>query len=255
MKKDITIAIPTYNNDQDLWRCLYTLTLNTNVNARVIVINNDINTKEIIDTLVSQEGLDHVEVVHKVENVGWMGGINTALDMADTEYFCMLNDDVIFIPGMPMFWDILLRHFADPTVAAVAPCSNFASGVQSLYETDLPYTLDTTILVGFCFLTKTELLKDIGGLDENLTGGDDVDLSIRFLNKGMRLVCDRSAYIHHLGQRTGNRVHEGFWDSEDHQEIIINELIKKHGVNSWWRSFKAGWNKYEPVLLGEPSDD
>jgi GT2 family glycosyltransferase len=255
MKKDLTIAIPTYNNKWDLWRCLYTLTLNTSINARVIIINNDAGSKDHIDDLVKQEGLSHLDVVHKVENVGWMGGINTALAMADTEYFCMLNDDVVFIPGMPMFWDILLRHFDDPTVAAVAPCSNFASGVQSLYETELPYTLDTTLLVGFCLLTKTDLLKDIGGLDENLTGGDDVDLSIRFLAKGMRLICDRTAYIHHVGQRTGNRVHEGFWDSEDHQEIIINELIKKHGVNSWWRSFNIGWNKYEPALLGEPSDD
>ena len=192
MKKDITIAIPTYNNDDDLWRCLYTLTLNTQINARIIVINNDPNTKDIVDTLVSQEGLEHVEVVHKVENVGWMGGINSALDMADTEYFCMLNDDVIFIPE---------------------------------------------------------------GLDNNLTGGDDVDLSIRFLNKGMKLICDRTVYIHHIGQRTGNRLHEDFWDSEDQQEIIINELIKKHGVNSWFRSFNVGWNKYEPILLGEHSDD
>ena len=95
MKKDITIAIPTYNNDQDLWRCLYTLTLNTNVNTRVIVINNHINTKEIIDTLVSQEGLDHVEVVHKVENVGWMGGINTALDMADRSNMANITETAL----------------------------------------------------------------------------------------------------------------------------------------------------------------
>jgi GT2 family glycosyltransferase len=254
MKKDLTVYIPTYNNSQDLWRCLYTLTLNTNANVRTIVINNDPSTKEIIDTLVSQEGLDNVEVVHQVENVGWMGGVNSALAIADTTYFCMLNDDVVFIPGMPMFWDILLRHFDDPTVAAVAPCSSFASGVQSLYETGLPYTLDTTFLAGFCLVTKTDLLRDSGGLDENLTGGDDVDLSIRFIDKGMRLVCDRAAYVHHVGQRTGNRVHEGFWNSEDYQEILINELIKKHGVSSWWRSFKLGWNKYEPVLLREPSD-
>ena len=71
----------------------------------------------------------------------------------------------------------------------------------------------------------------------------------------MKLICDRTVYIHHIGQRTGNRLHEDFWDSEDQQEIIINELIKKHGVNSWFRSFNVGWNKYEPILLGEHSDD
>ena len=220
--------------------------------TRVIVINNDPSTASIVDNLISQEGLEHVEVVHKVENVGWMGGINTALDMADTEYFCMLNDDVIFIPGMPMFWEILISHFKDPSVAAVGPCSNFASGVQNLYETDLPYLIDTTLLIGFCLVTKTKLLKDMGGLDASLTGGDDVDLSIRFLDKGMRLVCDRTAYIHHVGQRTGKRVHADFWDSVDYQEIIVNELIKKHDMATWWRTHKTGWNKYEPILLEEP---
>jgi len=252
MNKDITIAIPTCNNERDLWRCLYTLVLNTNMEARVIVINNDPSTASIVDTLTSQKGLEDVEVVHKLENLGWMGAINSALDLADTEYFCMLNDDVIFIPGMPLFWETLTSHFKDPTVAAVGPCSNFASGVQNLYETDLPYLIDTTLLVGFCLVTKTQLLKDIGGLDESLTGGDDVDLSIRLLDKGMRLVCDRTAYLHHVGQRTGKRLHEDFWDSADYQEIIVNELIKKHDMVSWWRTYKTGWNKYEPILLEEP---
>ena len=57
---------------------------------------------------------------------------------------------------------------------------------------------------------------------------------------------DKRAYLHHIGQQTGNRVHEGFWETSYHQELVNNALIKKHGLKKWYKAFSMGWS--EPIF-------
>lgn len=242
----LTICIPTYQNYQQLQWCIYSLIANTEYPLKVIIVNNDPTeeSQSNICSMVESTDVDNIEVIQPGSNMKWMGAINIGLAKTDTPFFCMMNDDVLFPPNSKEFWRSLTRHFNRAEVGAVGPCSNFVSGNQNLFNINLPVELETSLLIGFCMVVRTDLLKEMGGLDESLPGGDDLDSSIRMQDKGYVLVADRSAYLHHIGQQTGQRVHAKFWDSKEHQELTNNALIRKHGIKKWYTCFQMGWQPY-----------
>ena len=242
----LTLCIPTYQNYQQLQWCIYSLVANTEYPLQIIIVNNDPSpeSQDSIASMIKSTDVDNIEVVQPGSNMKWMGSINIGLAKANTPFFCMMNDDVVFPPNSKEFWRTLTRHFNRPEVGAVGPCSNFVSGNQNLFNINLPVELETSLLIGFCMIIRTELLKKIGGLDESLPGGDDLDSSIRIQDEGYVLVADRSAYLHHIGQQTGQRVHQNYWDSKQHQEATNNAIIRKHGVKKWYSCFQMGWQPY-----------
>ena len=239
----ITVAIPTYNNLQQLEWCVNSLFKYTNHDDLQVVIVDNGGKGEVEKRLVF--GDLPIKVISASDNLGWMKAINLVLNDCNTDYFCMLNDDVVFPPTARNFWGWVESQLKDDVVA-VGPCSNFVAGPQSLMDLSTPLVFSTDVLIGFCLMIKTQVLKDLGGLDESLPGGDDFDLSIRLQKAGYNMHVDKRAYLHHFGQQTGNRVHEGFWDTSYHQEVVNNALIKKHGLKAWYKVFSMGWS--EPIF-------
>ena len=231
--KALTVAIPTWKNHEQLHWCLNSLLRYVEYPLKVHVIDNGSSPE--VKAAVEAAGLDWVVYDDPGENLGWEGAINRALAVCDTTYFCMLNDDVMFPPTSAKFFRTLIQHLQDPTVGAVGPTSNYVAGTQSLmHGLNYPLIHDTSMLIGLCLLTRTAELSELGGLDESLPGGDDLDLSLRYRQAGFKLRVDHTAYLHHFGSQTGSRVHPGHWDSESHQEAINNALIHKHSLLEWY---------------------
>lgn len=259
----LSICIPTYNNFQQLHWCLHSLVNNAPGAYRILVVNNDSSSQsnDGIRHIVKSIGLsdDQVTIIQPGSNLRWMGSINIGLHhihASTTKYFCMMNDDVIFPPSSNDFWSNMTDLMeSDPSVGAVGPCSNFVSGNQNLHNVELPHTVETSCLIGFCHVTRTKMLRDMGGLDENLPGGDDIDLSIRYRENGHKLIAQRKSYLHHIGQQTGQRVYEGYWDSNIHQELTTNAIIKKHGIKKWMSCWTHGWSGYTPCELGVEKEE
>jgi len=234
---EATLAIPTWNNPRQLIDALVSLVRNTDWSGRILVVNNGEPCYEEVQGAVPHE----IDWIDAGENLGWMGGINLALKHTDTHYFCMMNDDVVF-PVNPKFWQNL-RHWFDYTdIGGVGPASNFVSGAQSIFQHTGHPAVTVPYLIGFCALYWTEHLKQLGGLDESLPGGDDFDLSIRLRSHGLKLVADKRSYVHHIGQQTGRRVDPG-WNSQEHQAATYNALIHKHGLLKWYECVngQGGW--------------
>ena len=238
----LTIAIPTLHNAQMLQWCLGSMPNGSRLDYEIILVDNSGAGKEDKYTI---EG-DNIRVLRPGKNLGWMGAINLALEHVDTPLFCMMNDDVVFLPGGPGFWRTMASWLDHEKVGAVGPCSNFAAGAQSLMAAldggvRMDNHIQTSMLIGFCMMVRTADLKSMGGLDVDLPGGDDLDLSIRLRDDGCLLVVDRTLYLHHHGQSTGKRVYGESWDSSASQEKINNALIKKHGVRKWYECYECGW--------------
>lgn len=246
----LTIQIPTYQNIQQLCATLSSLMMHTDYPYKIKVINNDgtpEGEKQIEETLAEYQ-TDLIEVVHAHANKGWMGANNMMLDRCDTPLVCLMNDDVFFLPGIPSFWDDTCRWFKDTDVGAVGPISNFVMGAQNMSQGGVHTISETSLLIGFCVVMRTSAIKEIGGLDEMLPGGDDLDWSIRLRDAGYKLLIDRTAFLYHVGQQTGHRVNPGYWDSEEHQNKTDNALIRKHGVEKWYDVRQARHWKYGPPL-------
>lgn len=235
----LTIAIPTYRSPDVLLNCISSLFTNTDVlryHPRVIIINNG-------DAPVTNigRGGEHIEVHDQERNLGWMKSINFALDRTITsDYFCMMNDDLLFVPGANDFWSKLLGTLDDPNVGLVGPSSNFVSGYQNAWWHSGWPRVETGYIIGMLSVIDFSLFQEIGGLDEKLPGGDDLDLSLQVRKKGFKLVAVRDAYVHHIGSQTGKREQPDYWDSHRHQAETYNAIMKKHGVKEYMNM--VNWN-------------
>ena len=218
---------------------------------RIIVLNNDGGSekgREVVDNLLGRFGFDKLEAVHLKANLGWMGALNVGLDKVESPYLCCMNDDVVFIPWDMGFWRRLMHSFRRDNVGAVGPCSNFVMGRQNLNAHDVPPSFISNYLIGFCMAARTQVIKDIDGWDEELPGGDDLDISIRIRQAGYKMVVNRAAYLHHIGQQTGPRAGRADWNSQDHQEATNNALIRKHGVRAWYETYSGGVSDIREML-------
>ena len=229
----LTLAIPTFNNYNQLVHALISLVRNTDFDGRLIVINNGderIGDESFADA-VRRVVPYHVEMYQAEANLGWCGGINAALGVSDSELFCMCNDDVLFPPNR-QFWKRVYSHFALGWVGGVGPISNYVSGYQNMILQGMPDLFTSPLLIGFCAVYRRDVLGE--GLDETLPGGDDYDLSIRVTKQKLGLIVDRTLFVHHYGSQTGKRIHQDYWDSDEHQLATINAIARKHGLAAWY---------------------
>lgn len=248
---NLTIAIPTYNNVSQLCETLWSLTTHVEYPYRLIIVNNG---DEKIDGIPLEWYVrrnvtyPEFEIIHAGKNLGWQGGINRAFEYADqTDFFCMMNDDLIFLPFQREFFRKLIRCFRHPDIGAVGPVSNYVMGSQHV-SARLPEVHLTTLLIGFCMVVRSKVFSEIGGLNANLVGGDDLDLSILIQDAGYKLMVLRSCYVHHIGSQTGPRVEEDFqWNSLDHVDAVNNQLIQKHGVRKWYNCSSSRTSDFAPL--------
>lgn len=242
MKELVSIIIPTYDNNQQLKAALSSLirTRSGDQLYHIYVVNN--GTKTNVDWI--EQPHKFITVIQADGNKGWEGGLKLGLEKSKGEFVVFLNDDILF-PDSEKDWMIkLLQHFRDPKVAAVGPISNMVMGFQNMLALPDSQVYTTTFLIGFCVLIRRSYLEEIGGVDDTLPGGDDLDYSIRFRDKGYKLIVDRSIFVFHYGSQTGIKLHgnhnESFgWNSPEFTERTNFALIKKHGFKKWWECIKG----------------
>lgn len=236
-----SIVIPTWNNPAQLRITLGSLLERTQLSGEVLVVDNGTGARSALPPRPSVP----VRVLQQERNLGWMGGVNAGLREAQEDLFVMLNDDVLFPQGQRWFWDVLLGFLSDERVGAVGPASNMVAGVQSARLLGIPEVAASSSLMGVCLGMRTADLRTLGGLDEALPGGDDLDLSIRVRAGGRALLAVRRCYLHHWGSQTGQRLFGQDWDSPDSMERTNNALIQKHGVRRWFECMEASWRPWE----------
>lgn len=133
---------------------------------------------------------------------------NTGWREVDTELVAFLDADIRPEPG---WLDALLPHFEDPNVAAVAPRVRSAPGTSALarYERarssldlgEAPAQVRPGARVGYLptatLVVRVAALREIGGFDEDLRFGEDVDLVWRLVARGRSVRYEPAAQVVH----------------------------------------------------------
>lgn len=230
----VAILIPTWNNPQYLYPCVQSLLINAETEDlfHIYIVNN--GTPKSIDF----GGSPYITILDQERNLGWEGGLKAGLSASNEPYVVFMNDDT-FVPFNQRMWlNRGLAFFSYPDCGAVGPTSNVVMGKQQMFMPIRATYTTSKFLIGFCMLLRRDLLEQVGGVDDTLPGGDDLDLSIRLRKAGKDLIVDRESFVYHHGFKTGERVHGNAgqidgWNSIQKLEKTNQALIAKHGLRAF----------------------
>ncbi|HVV10214.1 mycofactocin biosynthesis glycosyltransferase MftF [Amycolatopsis sp.] len=208
----------------------------------------------------SVEPIPHAAQRHQVAR-GPAAARNTGWWLADTRLVAFLDADTRPAPG---WLENLLPQFEDPAVVAVAPRVRSAKGSTKLarYERarssldlgDKPAQVGrggrVTYVPTAALVVRVEALREIGGFDEDLRFGEDVDLVWRLVDAGGRVRYEPAAEVVHEPRSS--------WRAWAKQRFDYGTsaapLSRRHGRKALAPLRISGWTAlaWSLVALGKP---
>jgi mycofactocin glycosyltransferase len=200
--RDVTVVIPVRNNAFGLRRLVASLR-----GLRIIVVDDGSSIPIGLEEFAGAHS--DIEVLRHPRSKGPAAARNTGLAACNTDFVAFLDSDVVPRRG---WLEALLGHFCDPTVALVAP------RIVGLAQTDhlvaryeavrssldlgqreapvMPYTT-VSYVPSAAIICRRSSLRSVGGFDETLNSGEDVDLCWRLVEAGARLRYEPIAWVAH----------------------------------------------------------
>jgi len=230
MNPTLSIITVTYNGWENTARLLASIQEHTLVPHETIVVSNGPNTAGYTG------GIHSNKFIANARNLGWTSGVNQGLAVAEGEYVAWCNDDTEVTAG----WAERMISVLDLNdgIGLVGPMTNYASGRQQGEAVGVGGFEISPRLVGFCMMTRAEVIEEVGGLDERFAtyGFDDDDYTLRVQRAGYLAAIARGAYVKHVGHDTYNR--EG---------ISLGD-----GLLKGWEAFKGKWDLPPDLPYGSP---
>ena len=230
------------------WYCLEDITslLKSLLNSefkefRVIIVNNSISEDKQLTNLI-KIFIEEIEIhaITSQDNIGYAGGNNLALAYLNSNNLdgdiLISNSDITFNSKTIANLQLHLKG----KVGAISPrifnssnkhlmdCIQLRGFQQKYIKTDL-LICDTDYIPGCCFMIKRELVERIGLFDERFfMYWEEVDLSLRAINEGYRLVCSTKATIKRKDNLTKTYINSIKFS-------IRNSFLlkKKHKLETW----------------------
>ena len=232
---EVTCVVPVRDDPEGLATLLDSLDRHPPGPSRVVVAEDGSRDPEAAATVARDRS---VRLIQRPAPRGPAAARNEGWRAAGTEIVAFLDADVEVGPG---WLEPLLAHFADPTIAAVAPRVR-APAVQTeqtgqtrarlaraASDANAPAGPDSTLdrferecspldmralpsIVGprrrvryvpsAALLLRRDVLESLGGFDEDLRFGEDVDLVWRTVAAGWTVRYEPSVVVHHRNRPT-----------------------------------------------------
>ena len=183
---DATIVIPVRDRPAELARCLAALTPR-GVNA-VLVVDDGSNDPAAIADVCRRHG---ARVLRRPEPGGPAAARNAAIAHVETALIAFLDSDCV---APPDWINDVAGHFDDPRVAAVAPRVNDPALDMGARPAGVAPGSRVAYVPSAAMLVRRAAL---GGFDETLRYGEDVDLVWRLHDRGWRVRYDPRVTIRH----------------------------------------------------------
>ena len=193
---DVTVVVPAFEATPG----------NTYPSVREVIVVDDASEPPV----VAQEGQ---RVIRLPANSGPAAARNAGLALVTTPLVAFVDTDVDVDDG---WLEALLPQFADPRVALVAPRVMSTDGQSTLAAYEMsrsPLDLGSeagriaagsriSYVPAAALIARTEGLRSIGGFDESMRAGEDVDLVWRLLEAGHRCRYEPAGTVHHRPRAT-----------------------------------------------------
>lgn len=248
MKHDapkISVVIPVYNCERTIGGCLDGIIAQDYPNFEVIVVD-DGSTDQTAGICRTYADIKMI----CVQNGGPSRARNIGATMATGEILVFTDGDCLAEPG---WLTELARGFAQPGTAGVGGDQKspedetlFGRRVQGIlkqlgvvtYYTQIVSVMVETPHNPSCNAAYLQrVFEEVGGFDEGLWPGEDVDLDIRIRRQGYTLIYNPAAVVRHYRPGT----YGGF-----------SRMMRRYGASAWQLFRRYGFFRflqYEPFIL------
>jgi len=261
------VIVLTWNSENHITECLASLRLLRYPNYEIIVVDNA--SKDRTPNIVKDSFPDVTLIINK-KNLGFGGGFNVGIKEAinkKADYIVCLNSDVVvdehFLLELVKVGELsekvgglcpIAYYYNQPnringaggTVRIIHPK---VFGCGEIDKGQYGKTKETRMLCGPALVLKRKALLDIGFFDtEYFYGPEDMDIALRLLKNGYRILFVSRAKLWHKGYgATGGKI-----TSVNVYFSVRNMLLfaKKHANKIEWILFLTYFSLfYFPFLL------
>lgn len=223
------ISIPTCNNFQQLQDTILSTSRHYPGEIEFAVVANGTEGEDLAKMREVAANMPYM--VHLIElptNTGYGMGANKGLDFLWQEgwfdYYCVMNDDVIPVPGCMIEMVECMRELDRQGMkpGVVGPVSNSVNGQQQVdigaftNMAELMHAAESRLhshhssayqfpqVRGLCMLIHPDCLSDVGGFDPRFGRGnfEDDDHNLRTRLAGYTLWIAEGAFLFHHGSQT-----------------------------------------------------
>ena len=245
----VSIIILNYNGLTDTKKCLNSLLKTKYSNFEVIVADNGSKTDESL--ILKKKFTDkRFKFIRFEKNYGFSGGNNRVVNLINSKYIALLNNDTIVTPN---WLNPLIKTLEeDNTIAVVQPkilwmdnkryfdyagaCGGFIDILgypftkgrifytQEKDKGQYDSISDIFWASGAAMIIRRNIFKKIGYFDERFFNYmEEIDLCFRIHRAGFRVICNPKSVIYHKGavSSSGNEMKKRFWEHRNNLLLIL----------------------------------
>ncbi len=212
----VSVIIPTYNSSRTIEKCLQSVKDQTYKNIELIVVDNNStdNTKEIarkFTDLVFNKGPER------------SAQRNFGAKQAKGDLLLIHDSDIYFHPeSVSECVDLVTSQNAD---AVILPEKSIGEGFWTQVK-----AFERSFYVGNDYIEavrffKKDVFEKVGGYDEELTGPEDWDITVRFRKQGLKILRTNNYLEHDEGRIDlfGSSKKKGYYATD-----MFEKYSKKH---------------------------
>jgi len=229
LNNKITIIIVLYNSSNLIFDCLKSLS-----NFKVVLVDNGKNL-DVIDDLKKQT---NIKVISRNRNLGFGNGVNFAFEEVKTEFFLLLNPDIIIDEKSIMLLLSTALKYENCAIAAPINIPDKDSyGIlpekRNMYEKNKIDSKKITNKVsipegeicvevskGCALLIKSRYFMDVNFFSKNyFLFWEEIDLCRKFLNKKLSIIVNPNALAFHKQGKSSKLSINNFFVRCFHSEL------------------------------------
>ncbi|MDN5716176.1 MAG: mycofactocin biosynthesis glycosyltransferase MftF, partial [Janibacter sp.] len=215
---EMSVVVPVRDRSRQLDRLLAALP----TGVHVLVVDDASERPDLVTATAERHG---AEVLTLPTNGGPAGARNRGFEATRTPFVAFVDSDVVPDHGT---FELLLRHFADPQLAMVAPrilglepassrthvggvssaLSRYEAAMSSLDRGPDPALVRPMSRVAWlpsaCVVVRRTALESCAGFSEEMRVGEDVDLVWRLTSTGHRVRYEPTASVRHEHRATAS---------------------------------------------------
>jgi len=254
----VVIIILNFNRKEDTLKCIGSVFKLTYFPYEVVVVDNG-STDSSVEAI--PKAFPDAHLIKNATNLGAAGGRNLGIHYANNNFnykylFFLDSDTLVEYSSLSNLVEALDKDrqagFAFPKAYRAYPSTEIMSvGINVNLYTGSIYDVGAgeidrgqydqpryrTACGGFGFLGKRELFSEIGWFDESFSpyGWEEVDLSLRAVKKGYKILYVPDALIYHKGGKLGRG--KALPEYERYKVRNFFLLMKRHANLLHWLCF------------------